>query len=82
MILFLKLILHELKQAAFKINLDAAYLNERVVRINRYVESLVHSFDIMIDGMEREQFLKFRMALLPASGFQSAQYRFVELRAP
>ena len=77
--LFLKLILHELKQAAFKINLDAAYLNERVVRINRYVESLAHSFDIMIDGMEREQFLKFRMALLPASGFQSAQYRFVEL---
>lgn len=33
----------------------------------------------MIDGMEKEQFLKFRMALLPASGFQSAQYRMIEL---
>jgi tryptophan 2,3-dioxygenase len=29
--------------------------------------------------MEKEQFLKFRMALLPASGFQSAQYRLIEI---
>ena len=33
----------------------------------------------MVDGMEKEQFLKFRMALLPASGFQSAQYRLIEI---
>jgi tryptophan 2,3-dioxygenase len=33
----------------------------------------------MVDGMEREQFLAFRMALLPASGFQSAQYRKIEI---
>ena len=33
----------------------------------------------MINGMEKQQFLKFRMALLPASGFQSAQYRMIEL---
>src|SRR6185369_1004445 len=26
-----------------------------------------------------EKFLKFRMALLPASGFQSAQYRMIEI---
>ena len=31
--------------------------------------------------MEREQFLQYRMALLPASGFQSAQYRMIELYA-
>ena len=41
---------------------------------------MVDSFDIMIDGMEREEFLRFRMALLPASGFQSAQYRMIEFR--
>ena len=29
--------------------------------------------------MEKDQFLKFRMSLLPASGFQSAQYRQIEL---
>jgi len=32
----------------------------------------------MVSGMERDQFLKFRMSLLPASGFQSAQYREIE----
>jgi tryptophan 2,3-dioxygenase len=35
----------------------------------------------MVNGMEPEQFLKFRMSLLPASGFQSAQYRMIELFA-
>ena len=33
----------------------------------------------MIKGMEREQFLQYRMALLPASGFQSAQFRMIEI---
>jgi len=33
----------------------------------------------MVDGMEQSQFLKFRMSLLPASGFQSAQYRMIEI---
>jgi tryptophan 2,3-dioxygenase len=31
--------------------------------------------------MEKEQFLQFRMALLPASGFQSGQYRMIEIYA-
>jgi len=31
--------------------------------------------------MEREQFLRYRMALLPASGFQSVQYRMIEFYA-
>jgi tryptophan 2,3-dioxygenase len=35
----------------------------------------------MVDGMEKEQFLKFRMSLLPASGFQSGQYRLIEIYA-
>ena len=48
-------------------------------RINNYFKALISSFDIMIDGLDREQFLKFRMALLPASGFQSYQYRIIEL---
>ena len=33
----------------------------------------------MIMGMEKDQFLKFRMSLLPASGFQSAQFRMIEI---
>ena len=33
----------------------------------------------MVNGLEKDQFLKFRMALLPSSGFQSAQYRLIEI---
>jgi tryptophan 2,3-dioxygenase len=36
---------------------------------------------VMVNGMEKEQFLKFRMSLLPASGFQSGQYRMIEICA-
>jgi tryptophan 2,3-dioxygenase len=32
----------------------------------------------MKDGMDVEQYMKFRNTLTPASGFQSAQYRFIE----
>jgi tryptophan 2,3-dioxygenase len=35
----------------------------------------------MVDGMDKEQFLQYRMSLLPASGFQSAQYRMIEICA-
>ncbi|ADR21178.1 tryptophan 2,3-dioxygenase [Marivirga tractuosa] len=58
--------------------LDVDFFIRRLNRINRYFETLTQSFDIMVDGMEKEQFQRFRMALLPASGFQSAQYRLIE----
>src|SRR5680860_939443 len=51
------------------------------LKFRPYVMILINSFDVMIKGMEREQFLKFRMALLPASGFQSAQFRMIELNS-
>lgn len=77
--LYFKLVLHEMKQVATKADLTPEYMATRVTRMNRYFETLTQSFAIMIDGMEVEQFLKFRMALLPASGFQSAQYRMIEI---
>ena len=51
----------------------------RLGRINRYFENLIDSFDVMVDGMDKQQFLDFRMALMPASGFQSVQYRMIEI---
>jgi tryptophan 2,3-dioxygenase len=63
----------------WKERLEVKFFVERLKRINRYFEALTKSFDIMVEGMEREQFLAFRMALLPASGFQSAQYRMIEI---
>jgi tryptophan 2,3-dioxygenase len=59
--------------------LTVELFTERVERINRYFEALTLSFDIMRTGMEKGQFLKFRMALLPASGFQAANYRRIEI---
>ncbi len=94
--LYFKLSLHELEQIAnngrdvvmetgedkgWKKKLDPEFFAERVNRINNYFEALTLSFDIMGSGMEKEQFLRFRMALLPASGFQSAQYRMIEICA-
>src|ERR1043166_4400568 len=80
--LYFKLTLHEMKQiAAKKDDIDANFFAERVRRMNAYFRNLTNSFEIMVDGMEREQFLKFRMSLLPASGFQSAQYRMIEICA-
>lgn len=77
--LYFKLSLHEFEQLGETEKMEKAFFIERVTRINRYFESLIKSFEIMINGMDREQFLKFRMSLLPASGFQSAQYRFIEM---
>ena len=77
--LFFKLVLWEIEQICFKEDLDADFFIDRLERVNRYFELLEHSFSVMVEGMEREQFLKFRMSLLPSSGFQSAQYRWIEL---
>lgn len=60
-------------------DLNAAFFEKHLKRVNNYFELLKNSFSIMFDGMDREQFLAFRMALLPASGFQSAQYRIIEI---
>ncbi|CAN5579233.1 tryptophan 2,3-dioxygenase family protein [soil metagenome] len=79
--LYFKLSLHELKQVTEHASPDASFMAKRIQRVNRYFAVLTSSFDIMVEGMEPEQFQKFRMSLLPASGFQSAQYRSIEIFA-
>lgn len=76
--LYFKMILHEIEQIAAH-PADTIFLTERLSRINRYFTILVDSFNVMTEGMEHKQFMQFRMALLPASGFQSAQYRKIEI---
>lgn len=77
--LYFNLILWEIEQIANHESLTEKFFVERLDRIVRYFQLLENSFAVMVNGMEREQFLKFRMSLLPASGFQSAQYRLIEL---
>ena len=79
--LYFKLILHEQKQIVDDKSQKIDFFIEKVRRINSYYQVLISSFSIMIKGMEREQFLQYRMALLPASGFQSVQYRMIEIYA-
>lgn len=59
--------------------LNPTFFIDRLKRVNKYFEALTNSFDIMRFGMEREQFTKFRMSLLSASGFQAASYRYIEI---
>jgi tryptophan 2,3-dioxygenase len=79
--LYFKLILHEQKQLVDDKSGNLDFFIEKVRRINSYYTVLISSFGVMIKGMEREQFLQYRMALLPASGFQSAQFRMIEIYA-
>jgi tryptophan 2,3-dioxygenase len=79
--LYFKLVIHEQKQIIDNDTLTGPYFEEKIRRINRYFKIMINSFEIMIKGMEREQFLKFRMSLLPASGFQSSQFRMIEFYA-
>ncbi|UOK43029.1 MULTISPECIES: tryptophan 2,3-dioxygenase family protein [Flavobacterium] len=76
--LLFKMILWEIEQVSNATTLTTSFFAERLHRISRYFNMLTTSFDIMGDGMEVEQYLKFRNTLTPASGFQSAQYRLIE----
>ena len=76
--LLFKMILWEIEQVAFKKDLKADFFSSRLDRISRYFDMLSSSFKIMGEGMDVEQYMKFRKTLAPASGFQSAQYRMIE----
>lgn len=76
--LIFKMILWEINQISESESLVVEAFTEKVNRISRYFDMLTTSFTIMKDGMQVEQYIKFRNTLTPASGFQSAQYRLIE----
>lgn len=76
--LLFKMILWEIDQIADQEIMPKGFFATKLDRISRYFDMLSSSFQIMGDGMEVEQYMKFRNTLTPASGFQSAQYRMVE----
>ncbi len=63
----------------WKSDLESQFFIDRLKRCNLYFETLIQSFDVMRFGMEKDQFTKFRMALLSSSGFQTAAYRRIEI---
>ena len=76
--LLFKMILWETEQLCHTDKPETDFFTEKLRRISRYFNMLTTSFDIMGDGMEVAQYMKFRNTLTPASGFQSAQYRLIE----
>jgi len=76
--LLFKMILWEIDQLCHTDKPKTDFFTEKLRRISRYFDMLTTSFDIMGDGMEVAQYMKFRNTLTPASGFQSAQYRMIE----
>jgi tryptophan 2,3-dioxygenase len=76
--LLFKMILWEINQVGDSKEILAPFFTEKLRRVSRYFDMLASSFDIMGNGMEKEQYMKFRNTLTPASGFQSIQYRLIE----
>lgn len=77
--LLFKMILWEINQVSNSTEVSAPFFTEKLMRVSRYFDMLSSSFDIMGDGMDKAQYMNFRNTLTPASGFQSAQYRQIEI---
>ncbi len=77
--LLFKMILWEMKQISHTEDIKPEKFVMHLMRVSRYFDMLSNSFDIMGEGMEVSQYMKFRDTLTPASGFQSAQYRKIEI---
>jgi tryptophan 2,3-dioxygenase len=77
--LYFKMVLHEMNQLLAQENVDRDFFLKRIKRMDWYFGQLISSFDLISVGLDQDQFLKFRAALHPASGFQSVQYRMVEI---
>lgn len=76
--LVLKMMIHELKQLVEE-DLSEGIWIDKLERLTRYTDMLITSFDVMRSGMSYEDYNIFRSTLAPASGFQSAQFRYLEL---
>lgn len=76
--LVLKMMIHELKQLVEE-DLSEEIWIDKLGRLTRYTDMLITSFDVMRSGMSYDDYNIFRSTLAPASGFQSAQFRYLEL---
>ena len=58
--LLFKMVLWEIDQVAKTDEVSAEKFAMHLMRISRYFDMLSNSFTVMADGMERDQYLKFR----------------------
>ena len=79
--LYFRLVLLEMEQLCFGPEINEAIFRERLIRMNIHMRQLIGAFSAMQQAINKEQFLQFRKMLYPASGFQSFQYRLIQLHA-
>ncbi len=83
--LWFKQILHELKSVQTTLDVDTiaerslGMIAARLLRITRIQQLLIEQIGVL-ETMTPLDFLDFRDALTPASGFQSVQFREIEIR--
>ena len=76
--LWLKLMIHELRATIVDLNADHAdHAQKKLARVKRIQDQLFNEWAVL-ETMTPHEYLKFRDALGPSSGFQSLQYRTVE----
>ena len=82
--LWFRLTLHEMEKGIQSLLESPANISralEAAIRTNRIMGFLTDSFSVLIDGLSSEEFLGFRKAFGSSSGFQSAQFRAIEIVA-
>ncbi len=77
----LKLCLNEFDTLCSEVPPDAVRLLSGVRRLVDYLRAMVASLDQISGQIDPAQFRRFRAALTPASGFQSAQFRRLEINS-
>jgi tryptophan 2,3-dioxygenase len=77
--LILKLLLSEIKQLTGENTPSEEILSQKLDRLIGYTKMLIAFFHSMKEGISYEDYNTFRLALAPTSGFQSAQFRYIEL---
>lgn len=85
--LYFKLLIQELEKISLPEKHGVRFIEKDIVklwttvlsRVVRYMSKLTGSFDVMKDGLDNGQFGIFRKSLLPASGFQTYQFRLIEI---
>jgi tryptophan 2,3-dioxygenase len=77
--LYFKLILQAIEQVCTTENCTELLFIRQLERINLYTSTLNNSFEIVVSGMDQDEFLQFRPSLAPSNAFQSKQFRQIEI---
>ncbi len=80
--LWFRLVLHEIERGIRTLIAKPARFDdalEAIIRINRYFTVLTSSFSVLLDGLSSDEFMIYRKAFGTSSGFQSSQFRAIEI---